>query len=150
MQLTSFTDFGLRALMRLAASPDRMLSSADIADEFGISRNHLAKSMALLARGGFIATRRGGGGGATLARPADQIRLGDVVQLLSDDVPLVECFRADGGTCPLGGDCRLQTRLASARRAFIAHLNQSTLADIALTPAQTGDTGQSGTDKIHA
>lgn len=134
MQLTSFTDFGLRALMRLAASPGRMLSVAEIADEFLISRNHLAKSMALLARAGFITTRRGGGGGAVLARPADQIRLGDVVQVLSASVPLVDCFRADGGSCTLCGRCALRGRLAGARAAFIDKLNESTLADIALPP----------------
>lgn len=139
MQLTSFADFGLRALMRLAATPDLVLSTAEIADEFGISRNHLAKSMTLLARAGFIATRRGGGGGAMLARPADQIRLGEVVQVLSDGVPLVECFRTDGGDCLICGVCKLQIRLASARLAFLAHLNQFTLADIALTPAQIPD-----------
>lgn len=134
MQLTSFTDFGLRALMRLAASPDRLLSTTEIADEFGISRHHLAKSMALLARAGFITTRRGGGGGARLARPAEEIRLGDVVQVLSEGVPLVDCFRKDGGICTLCGACALQTRLVTARWAFLAHLNESTLADIALPP----------------
>lgn len=134
MQLTSFTDFGLRALMRLAASPERIVSVAEIAEEFRISRNHLAKSMALLARAGFITTRRGGGGGALLARPADQIRLGDVVRVLSAPVPLVDCFRADGGSCTLCGRCALRGRLAGARAAFIDKLNESTLADIALPP----------------
>lgn len=134
MQLTSFTDFGLRALMRLASSPDRLLSTTEIADEFGISRHHLAKSMAQLARAGFIATRRGGGGGAMLARPADQIRLGDVVEVLSEGVALVDCFRVGGGVCTLCGACALQDRLTTARQAFLAHLNESTLADIALPP----------------
>lgn len=139
MQLTSFTDFGLRALMRLASAPDRMLSTTEIADEFGISRHHLAKCMAVLAREGFITTRRGGGGGAMLARPAQQIRLGDVVQVLSADVPLVDCMRKDGGSCRLCGACGLQTRLDSARNAFLAHLNESTLADIALQPGLLPD-----------
>ena len=43
MRLTSFTDFALRALMRLAGDPDRSFSTNDIAAEFGISRNHLIK-----------------------------------------------------------------------------------------------------------
>lgn len=135
MQLTSFADFGLRALMRMAATPDRLLSAAEIAAEYGISRNHLTKAMAQLARAGYITTRRGGGGGARLARPADQIRLGDVVALLSEGVPLVDCLRKDGGTCILCGDCGLQLRLMGAYRAFIDDLNRSTLADIALEPA---------------
>ena len=43
MRLTQFTDYGLRALMRLAADTERSFSSSDIAAEFGISRNHLTK-----------------------------------------------------------------------------------------------------------
>ena len=43
MRLTSFTDFALRALMRLAGEPGRSFATNEIAAEFGISRNHLAK-----------------------------------------------------------------------------------------------------------
>ena len=39
MRLTSFTDFALRALMRLAGEPDRSFATSEIAAEFGISRN---------------------------------------------------------------------------------------------------------------
>lgn len=49
MRLTSFTDLGLRALMRLASAPDRAFSTADLADEFALSRNHLTKIVATLA-----------------------------------------------------------------------------------------------------
>ena len=70
MRLTSFTDFALRALMRLAGEPGRSFATNEIAAEFGISRNHLAKVVRDLADGGFITTQRGVGGGFTLARPA--------------------------------------------------------------------------------
>lgn len=140
MQLTSFTDFGLRALMRLASEPDRAFSAGEIADEFGISRNHLTKAIAVLSRAGIVTTRRGGGGGARLARPASEIRLGEVVRLLCNDRALVECFRADGGECILTRHCRLRPRLASARAAFLAKLDESTLADIALVPREFAET----------
>ncbi|MDZ4094616.1 MAG: Rrf2 family transcriptional regulator [Paracoccaceae bacterium] len=132
MRLTSFTDFGLRALMRMASAPDRAFSTADLADEFALSRHHLTKIMAALAQAGIVATRRGGGGGAMLARPADQIRLGDVVRLLEVGQPLVECFSASGGDCTIDGCCRLKARLRGAEAAFLADLDRSTLADIAL------------------
>lgn len=132
MRLTTFTDYGLRMLMRLASEPDRAFSTADLAEEFGLSRNHLAKIMQHLARAGFVETRRGGGGGAVLARPADRIRLGNVIDLLEEGQPLVECFGTDGGDCSIDGQCRLKARLRSAERAFLADLDRSTLADIAL------------------
>jgi Rrf2 family nitric oxide-sensitive transcriptional repressor len=132
MRLTAFTDFGLRALMQMASAPDRSFSTADIADHFGISRNHLGKVMGALANAGIITTRRGTGGGAVLARPADQIRLGDLVQILEDGQALVDCFANGGGTCAIRGQCRLKSRLRSAEAAFLNDLNKSTLADIAL------------------
>ena len=136
MRLTSFTDYGLRMLMRMASDPGRAYSSAELADEFCLSRNHLAKIMQRLAREGLIETRRGGGGGAVLARPASEIRLGAVVRLLEEGQALVECFNVDGGDCTIDGQCRLKARLRSAEAAFVTDLDRSTLADIALKPAR--------------
>ncbi len=131
MRLTSFTDYGLRALMRMAGAPGRALSTAELAGELRISRNHLTKIVQVLARAGYVSTRRGGGGGAMLARPADEIRLGDLVRLLEQGQALVECFAEGGGTCTLTGDCRLKHRLRSAEESFLRDLNRSTLAQIA-------------------
>lgn len=137
MRLTAFTDYGLRALMRLAGEPDRMFTTDEIASEFAISRHHLTKVVRELADAGFIATHRGAGGGFRLARAADAISLGDVVRHLEGRQALVECFRADGGDCVLTPRCRLKGRLAAARRAFIAELEKSSLADCAY-PAPRG------------
>jgi Rrf2 family nitric oxide-sensitive transcriptional repressor len=134
MRLTSFTDFGLRMLMRMAGDPSRAFTSAELAADLGLSRNHLSKIIQHLARAGLIDTRRGGGGGAVLARPAAQIRLGQIIRLLEDGQPLVECFGADGGACSIVARCRLKARLRSAEAAFLADLDRSTLADIALSP----------------
>jgi Rrf2 family transcriptional regulator, nitric oxide-sensitive transcriptional repressor len=134
MRLTSFTDFGLRMLMRMAGDPARAFSTSELAEDLGLSRNHLAKIMQHLSRAGFIDTRRGGGGGAVLARPATEIRLGDIVRQLEEGQPLVECFGVDVGICSINGRCHLKARLRSAEAAFLDDLNRSTLADIALAP----------------
>src|SRR3984893_5524 len=107
MRLTAFTDFALRALMRLAGEPARSFATNEIAAEFGISRHHLANVVRDLADGGFISPRRGAGGGLTLARPPQSITLGQVVRALEARHALVECFRDDGGACVLTPRCRL-------------------------------------------
>jgi Rrf2 family nitric oxide-sensitive transcriptional repressor len=132
MRLTSFTDYGLRMLMRMASAPERAYSTAELAEEFDLSRNHLSKIMQRLSRGGIVETRRGSGGGAILARLPQAIRLGEVVRLLEEDQPLVECFKTETNTCTLDGRCRLKARLRAAETAFLAHLDQATLADVAL------------------
>jgi Rrf2 family nitric oxide-sensitive transcriptional repressor len=131
MRLTAFTDFGLRALMRLAGEPERSFSTNEIASEFGISRNHLTKVVRDLADGGFVTTQRGAGGGFRLARSAQSITLGQVVRTLEQRHALVECFREDGGACVLTPRCRLKSRLAAAREAFLRELDATTLAECA-------------------
>lgn len=131
MRLASFTDYGLRVLMRLAGAPDKPLTTAALAAEFQISYNHLTKVVQDLARGGFVTTQRGAGGGIRLARTPEGISLGQVVRLLERRYAIVECFRADGGSCLLTPHCRLRSRLAAASEAFLAELDKSTLADCA-------------------
>lgn len=131
MHLTSFTDYGLRVLIRLAGQPGATLTTRDIAEEFAISRHHLTKVVQELAAAGLVRTSRGVGGGIALARPAAQIRLGAVVRHLEAPQALVECFRPDGGACRLLPHCLLKSRLAAARDAFIAELDRHTLADCA-------------------
>ena len=143
MRLTSFTDYGLRMLMRMAGAPGQGFSTAEMAQEFGLSRHHLTKIIQKLAQAGYrqayvlagyVTTRRGSGGGAMLARPASDIRLGSIVRLLEEGQPLVECFATSGGDCTIDGRCRLKARLRAAEGAFLADLERSTLADIALRP----------------
>lgn len=134
MRLTSFTDYGLRMLMRMASAPESAFSTAELAKEFNLSRNHLSKIMQRLAAGGVVKTRRGGGGGAILSRAANEIRIGQIVRLLEDGQPLVDCLSANGGSCTIDGLCALKARLSAAENAFLASLDQTTLADIALAP----------------
>ena len=134
MRLTSFTDYGLRVLMRLAGEPDRAFTTADLAAEFRVSRNHLAKVISALSAAGLLDTRRGGGGGAMLARAPGDIRLGDVVMALEAGQALVECFAPGANGCTLTPRCRLKARLAHAEAAFVADLNRSTLADCVYIP----------------
>ena len=131
MRVTSFTDFGLRALMKLAADPDASATTDEIATEFNLSRNHLAKVVQELARAGFIVTQRGAGGGFRLAQSPEDFTIGDVVRALEQSHALVECFQADGGKCVLTPTCRLKGHLARAQGAFYAELDKVTLAECA-------------------
>lgn len=134
MRLTSFTDYGLRMLMRMASAPDAAFSTADLAGEFGLSRHHLTKIMQQLARAGVVRTRRGSGGGAILARPPEEVSVGEVVRILEAGQSLVDCLGAEG-RCSLDGRCRLKARLRLAEQAFLRQLDQTSLAEIALAPA---------------
>ncbi|MDW3225750.1 MAG: Rrf2 family transcriptional regulator [Paracoccaceae bacterium] len=135
MRLTSFTDYGLRMLMRMASAPDRAFSTAELAQELNLSRNHLSKIMQRLSREGIVQTKRGGGGGAVMAVTPSELRLGTIVRLLEEDQPLVECLSEETNTCTLDGRCRLKSRLRAAEASFLKELNETSLADITLTKA---------------
>ncbi len=135
MHLNAFTDFGLRVLMRLAGEPARTFSARELSEEFDVSRHHLNKVIATMARAGLVATRRGHGGGIALARSARDITLGQVVRVLERRTALVECFRADGGKCSLRHGCLLARHLEAARARFLQALDEVNLAQCAFDPA---------------
>lgn len=129
MQLDKFTDYALRVLMTLAVlSPDRVPTS-QIAATFGLSDNHLSKVSTQLVSKGFALSVRGRNGGLTLARPADQISVGDVVRAMKRTEPVAECFGTNS-SCLILPVCGLRAPLAQAQEAFYATLDHYTLADV--------------------
>ena len=129
MQLTQFTDYGLRSLMYLAAQPDRLYSVREIAEHYGISRNHLVKVVHRLVQLGYVTSSKGKGGGIRLACKPQELRLGDLVLALEPNMHLVECFNREANTCTVVSACKLKHFLADASKAFIESLNQYTLVD---------------------
>lgn len=133
MQLTKYTDFSLRALIHLAAHPDRLATIPEISAAYGISRNHLMKVVQNLARHGFVQTQQGKHGGLRLARPATEIKIGAVVRAMEASFDLVECFDMASNTCVLADDCGIKGMLRQANHAFLAILDRFTLADAVIS-----------------
>lgn len=130
MQLTTYTDYALRVLIYLAVNDDRLVTIADITKAYGISKNHLMKIVHHLAQGGWITTTRGRRGGLRLARPPQTIALGTVVRETEPRFHLVECFDPATNRCPITPACGLANVLHTAQAAFLAVLDDYTLADI--------------------
>jgi Rrf2 family nitric oxide-sensitive transcriptional repressor len=130
MQLTLYTDYSLRVLLYLGLKSRRMATITDIAQSYGISRNHLVKVVHNLATQGFIHSTRGRGGGITLARPAAEINIGDVVRHTEVNFDLVECFDRERNTCPIAVACILKSALYEAQQAFMSVLDRYSLADV--------------------
>jgi Rrf2 family transcriptional regulator, nitric oxide-sensitive transcriptional repressor len=134
MRLAEYTDYTLRVLMYCAANRDRLVTIAEIADSYGVSKNHLMKIVNDLARQGVVATTRGRGGGLELLKAPKDIRIGDVVRTSETDFRLVECFDSETNTCSITATCRLRGLLDRALLAYFRELDSATLADI-VSPA---------------
>lgn len=130
MRLNVQTDYALRLLMHLAVNQDERVTIADVAQRFGISRNHLTKVAHLLGQHGYIQTVRGRSGGLQLARSPKKIAVGAVVRRMEPDFALVECFQRRDGQCLISPSCRLKGALREAVQAFMAVLDRFTLEDL--------------------
>jgi len=128
MQLTRHTDYSLRVLMYLALRDGGLVTIAEIANCYGISRNHLMKVANKLAALGYVETIRGRQGGLRLARAAETISVGQVVREMERNLEVVDCV---GTACPLLPDCRLRSALHEATDAFLRTLDRYSLANLA-------------------
>ncbi|ANY15878.1 Rrf2 family transcriptional regulator [Bordetella pseudohinzii] len=135
MQLTRFTDFGLRVLMYLTQcrERDKPVTIPEIAERFAISRNHLVKVVHFMSQQGWVAATRGKGGGLALARPAESYRLGQLVQVLEHQAGLVDCANPP---CALQGACLLAGVLNDSLRIFYESLDRHTLAELVAQPTE--------------
>lgn len=134
MHITSFTDYSFRVLIHAAIRHPQRVTIDEVAGSFGISRNHLVKVIHGLSQAGFLVTQRGRNGGFLLARPAERIRVSDVLRFGEDGQPLVECFDAVTNQCAITPVCKLKFMLSEAQSAFNAVLDRYTLADICAKP----------------
>jgi Rrf2 family nitric oxide-sensitive transcriptional repressor len=130
MKLTAYTNYALRALQLAALREPKLVRVDDVVKIHGLARPHVVKIVHALGKAGFLETVRGRGGGFRLGKPAEAIIVGDVVRLTEGQLDLVECFNPESNTCPLIGICRLSQAIRKAAAAFMAVLDDVTLADI--------------------
>ncbi len=130
MHLTLHADYSLRVLLYLAAHPDRVISTAEVSEAYGISKHHLVRVVQGLGRHGFVEVRPGRSGGVVLARSPSEISVGQVVRHMEPDFNVVECFDPKTNTCPIAPACGLIGVLNEAMRAFLATLDKYTLEDL--------------------
>lgn len=124
MRLTRYSDYAVRAMMYLAHSDGRLSSIGEIARAYAISQNHLMKVVHDLGKGGFVATVRGRNGGIRLARPPEDINLGEVIRFAEQEFQLAEC-----DACLIACACGLTGIFDEAIGAFLRVLDGYTLVD---------------------
>jgi len=130
MHLTYHTDYSLRLLMYLSAHQERFVSTTEVSNAYGISKNHLVRVAQTLAHSGFIKIVSGRYGGIKLARSPKEISLGEVVRTTEVNFHLVECFDKKQNSCPITPVCSLKALLQDAMNAFLKTLDGYTLMDL--------------------
>lgn len=143
MKITAQEEYGLRCLLQLAKAGQASLSISEIADREGLSRPYVAKLLALLRERSYIEATRGRAGGYRLAQPATEIRLGDLLESLSE--PIFEepsyCESHSGtdarGHCVHLGNCSLRALWTTLECWVRSSLNQFSVADLVHSESHT-------------
>lgn len=129
MRLNKSTSHAIRILLDCAKAGDGLVKAAEVSARLDITMQNTLKMVNVLARAGLITAVRGRNGGVRLSRPADRIRIGDVVRALeATDLELEMDGAKRRSVAQVAGVNRV---LDSAFEAFIAVLDQHTLADMA-------------------
>lgn len=134
MRLTTWTDNALRTLTFLAIHPDEPITVGEIAARMRMSEDHVFKVVAKLAADGYVETQRGRNGGVRLTRDPAGIVVGKVVRDCEESFALVACFDPNADACPIAPACVLAGALDRALAAFLAVLDDVTLADLTRHP----------------
>ena len=128
MQLTRYTDYALRTLIRAALLPEgERLSVAEITETYNTSRSQIMKIVQHLGQLGYLRNIRGKGGGIELGMAPETIKLGDVVRHMENNLDVIDC---NAPYCRLQPACRLKKVLNEATCAFMAVLDNYFLSDL--------------------
>lgn len=142
--LTNKGKYGLKAMVHLARlAPGTMVQSAEIAAAETISKKFLDAILLDLRNAGFVRSKKGPGGGYSLARDASEIVVGAVVRALDGPLAPIACAsRTAYQPCDDCGDlaaCAVRLTMLEVRDAMAAVLDRMSLAEMAKRPVEAID-----------
>ena len=138
MKLSAHEEYGLRCLLRIGlAGKDESVTIPEISQAEALSPAYAAKLLRMLRRGGFIKSARGKAGGYTLARPADQIVIGDVIDGLGGRLFESKNFCHEHAgqiqVCTRSVDCSVRSLWHAVQSVVDEVLSKTTLQDLLRT-----------------
>ncbi|HEU4670580.1 MAG TPA: SUF system Fe-S cluster assembly regulator [Dyella sp.] len=91
LRVSRLTDYATVVMTCIAAHPDDVLSTAQIADEAHLELPTVSKLLKSLGHAGLVESFRGVNGGYRLARPAGEINLAEIVEAMEGRIGMTEC-----------------------------------------------------------
>lgn len=150
LKLGKLTDYAIAVMAQLARHTDHAtdagscasstaLSAAALAQDTGVPEPTVAKVLKVLARGDLLTSMRGVSGGYRLTRAADQIKIGEIIEVMDGPIAIVTCVEpAEEGKdgCSVAHRCAVRSKWTPVNTAIRSALYSVTLADMA-TPVCT-------------
>ena len=134
MKLSANEEYGLRCLVRIAyAGTGGSLTIPEMSHAEGVSPAYAAKVLRVLRKGGFVKAARGKDGGYTLARPAEEIVIGDVMDLLGGRIfesDFCDSHSGQAAICTRSVDCSVRSLWRAIQGAVDQVVRKATLRDL--------------------
>ncbi len=131
MKVSMKVDYGLRAMVALAQRYGRgAVHSSEIAAQQQVPESYLEQLLTILAKAGFIKSKRGPQGGHALTRPPTQITLDEVVAALEGLTPPISCIQ-NPADCAQAATCAQRDVWRATEEAAQKVLKSTTLAQLA-------------------
>ena len=139
LRLSKKADYALMAMKHLALKGDASSSAREIAGQYDIPIELLAKILQRLVRRGLLASQQGTRGGYQLARNPALISVADVIQAIDGPVTVTACSSTEGNGCEQFAKCNVRDPLWRVRERILSALGECTVAELAADhPPATG------------
>ena len=131
LSLSKKTDYALLALSHLTRKGEgRTVSTKEIADEYEVPLELLAKILQKLTKEGVLTSTSGPTGGYRLMRPAIEVTVGQIVRILDGQPAIIHCLREDAGACLQFDKCTVRDPLARLNLKILEMLDHLSLLEI--------------------
>lgn len=137
LKISKKADYALMALQHIAAAqfgdvmPGRVVNTKEIAEEYSIPLELLAKVLQTLAKNALIESHNGPKGGYVLARRADKITIAQILESIEGPLGITDCsHEKDGEFCMQRDNCNIRTPLLKVQDSIAQLLNSMTLQDM--------------------
>jgi len=150
MRLTTKGQYAVRAMVNLACnSMDKPVTLKDISEEEGISQTYLEQLFAKLRQGNVVKSVRGPGGGYILARPADEISVGDVIIEVEEPLNPVSCLDDKPQECEHFNTCTTKKVWQGLGDRIKEFLHSVSIAELSAEANATATNGSAkGTETV--
>ncbi len=144
LKLTKKADYGLMALKHLAERAQASIghqpacSAKDIAEEYNIPPEAMAKILQRLAKAGLLVSHHGVNGGYALAREPRRITALEVIKAIDGPLFITACS-THRGDCGQSEKCTIREPLHKVNASIQQVLNRLTIADMSESPTDAGD-----------
>jgi Rrf2 family protein len=141
LRLSKKADYALMAMRHLAMRVDAGAASArEIAEQYDIPVELLAKVLQRLVRKGLLVSHQGTRGGYVLSRSASLISVADVIQAIDGPVAVTACA-SETETCEQYEKCGIRDPLWRIKDRILSALATCTIRELAAEPDATDASG---------